>query len=65
MEITIRVMPSEKVEGKQRLPPLKKRVLKTNMQVTISKIQKFIQKRLQAEGVDISPSEIVIVHDEM
>lgn len=59
-DITIRVCPAPDVAESERLPPLKKMMLKTHVGIKVAKVQKFIQKRLLLEGVDIDYSHIQI-----
>ena len=55
--------PSTDVSESARLPPLKKMMLKTHVGIKVSKVQKFIQKRLSLEGVDINYLQIQILFD--
>jgi len=61
--VSLRVLPAwgESVQDSKRLPLLSKPLIRALINVKVSKIQKFIQRRLANENVEILPGQIDIL----
>jgi hypothetical protein len=63
--VSVRALPAwmENIPDNKKLPLLSKPLLRALVDIKVSKIQRFIQKRLASEDLQILPTQIEILFD--
>ena len=59
--VNIRLTPASNVSNSERLPPLKRMILKTNLHTRVHKIQSYVRKRLIENNYNADSTDITIL----